>query len=195
MADFNIRFWHRVADKQPSIGQLHDGFGRVPNHAKLLKVLVVGKRQNGHAQACATRPALAWPLVQLISFQEIVNRRVGSEEPEIAGIQQQFVIGYGLPRPVIQAVPLLTTVAVAHVYATVQLQQGYVPEGEAGTLCIENPFDVSVPIGRDDRHLERPAQSDYETGGVVVRKPLGFLSQPKMRWMVILCIARSFAES
>src|ERR1022692_1002322 len=173
MADFNIRFWHRVADEQPFIGQVQCRFGYVPNRSKLLKILAVRKRQHGHAQWCAAYAARAQRLLHLV-FQEAGKRRIGTEEPEIAGIQQQFHVDCRLLRRIFQARPLLTTVAVAHVYATVQLQQGYVPEGEAGTLCIENPFDVSVPIGRDDRHLERPAQSDYETGGVVVRETFGF---------------------
>jgi hypothetical protein len=71
----------------------------------------------------------------------------------------------------------------------VQLQERYVslffdrltircrlpdPVIEGDTLCIENPFDVSVPIGSDDRHLERLAQSDCEAAGVEVREALRF---------------------
>src|ERR1022692_3254156 len=147
MADFNIRFWHRVADEQPFIGQVQCRFGYVPNRSKLLKILAVRKRQHGHAQWCAAYASRAQRLLHLV-FQEAGKRRIGTEEPEIAGIQQQFHVDCRLLRRIFQARPLLTTVAVAHVYATVQLQQGYVPEGEAGTLCIENPFDVSVPILR-----------------------------------------------
>jgi hypothetical protein len=117
--------------------------------------------------------------VQWISLQEIGKRRIGPKEPEIVGVQKQSVIGYGLRRPVFQVGPSLATPAVAPIDAAMQLQEGYIslrfdPLSSRGYLSdavvkqyarhlrLENPLDVGIPIGRDDRYLERLGQPHQE---------------------------------